>query len=137
MTSWFAFQGLNNNKAVSLTGFPETIATADGFHGYATQAEAESKPNSLNPLTKIEAQALLNQGISAGLPPIPSGLPSIPNPAAGFSTISDAVSSLVTNLEKGNFWLRIGEGLLGIILIAVSLAKMTGTDNVISKAIPR
>lgn len=43
------------------------------------------------------------------------------NPLSGLAAIGDFFS----RLSQANTWLRIGEGLLGIILIAVGLAKMT------------
>jgi hypothetical protein len=45
----------------------------------------------------------------------------------------DAIGTFFNDLEQGNTWLRIAEGALGIILIAVALAKLTGADNVIAK----
>ena len=50
--TWFAFQGLNSGKAVNLAGAQEKTATSEGFHGYATEAQAEANPNSVNILTR-------------------------------------------------------------------------------------
>ena len=39
---WFAFQGLEGGQAVNLSGSDEAEAIAAGFHGYATQAQAQA-----------------------------------------------------------------------------------------------
>jgi len=50
---------------------------------------------------------------------------------------SEAVGSAVTDqlgqLNLGAWFIRIGEVVLGIVLIGVGLAKLTGTTNAISK----
>lgn len=94
-----------------------------------TQAAADAKkefPNS-PPATG---------GLAPGLGQVPAGAVAAAT-GASYSGIANAASGFITGIESGNFWLRIGEGLLGILLIAVSLAKLSGADNVISKAIPK
>lgn len=58
----------------------------------------------------------------------------------GASAAAKAVTNAVTNdlfhgLNLQSWLIRIGEILLGLVLIGVSLAKLTGTSNVISKAL--
>ena len=43
------------------------------------------------------------------------------------------VSDVFHGLDFGNWILRIGEIVLGIVLIGVGIAKLTGTDNTIAK----
>lgn len=45
----------------------------------------------------------------------------LPSPLSGLAAIGD----FFHRLTEGNTWLRIGEGLLGIILIALGIARMT------------
>lgn len=47
--------------------------------------------------------------------------PSLPNPLSGLAAIGDFFG----RLTEGNTWIRIGEALLGIVLIAVGLARVT------------
>jgi hypothetical protein len=44
-------------------------------------------------------------------------------------------NDLFHGLNLQSWLIRIGEILLGLVLIGVSLAKLTGTSNVISKAL--
>jgi hypothetical protein len=49
----------------------------------------------------------------------------------------NAIGDFFNKLSEANTWLRIAEGLLGGILIAVSLAKLSGVENVVSKAVTK
>lgn len=135
--TWFAWQGMNNGKAVNLSGITEKMAVADGFHGYATEAQAEANPNSVNPLTRVEAEAFI-PGTFANNPAgsVANGLGNAAGNAAA-SAANSAFSGLFGGVNSSNFWLRLVEGILGIALIGVSLAKLSGTDNVITKVIPK
>ena len=57
--------------------------------------------------------------------------PSIPNPLSGIAAVGDFFSKL----GQANTWIRVGEALLGIILIGIGLARITGAQNLISKAV--
>lgn len=52
-----------------------------------------------------------------------------------------AVSSALTSLNplapvfQANIWLRVGEFVIGIVLLGVGLAKLTGAENFISNAV--
>lgn len=59
--------------------------------------------------------------------------PSIPgNPGAA---ISLGARDLFHGLDLGNVLLRIGEVLLGIVLVGVGVAKLTGTTNFVASAV--
>ena len=47
---------------------------------------------------------------------------------------STAVSDIFHGINFGNWALRLGEIILGVVLIGVGVAKLTGADNVIMKA---
>lgn len=53
--------------------------------------------------------------------PYTSGNPPVPNPLSGLAAIGNSFSQLT----QANTWLRLGGGVLGIILIAVGIARMT------------
>lgn len=45
------------------------------------------------------------------------------------------VTDFFGRLTQGNLWLRVSEVLLGIVLIGVGLARITGTQNVVSQVV--
>lgn len=49
------------------------------------------------------------------------------------TTSTQLFSGLLNVLQSGSLWLRIGEGVLGIVLIAVGVAKLTGAVPVATK----
>lgn len=51
---------------------------------------------------------------------------------AGASSI---VPDILGGLNLGNLILRIGEVILGVVLVGVGMAKITGAENLISKAL--
>lgn len=121
--TWFAFQGYNNGKAVDIAGSQEKEAVTLGFHGYGTEAQAEKQPNSVNVLTSWFVNAIIadyGYAVKAGEQPGgPHATLTPGNVIAG--TAQAAASSL-----WGSFpWLRIGEVVLGLVLIAVGVAKLT------------
>ena len=132
--TWFAWKGLNGGKAVNLTGLDEKAAAADGFHGYATQAEAQANPNSLNPLTRIEAEAFV-PGTFANNPD-----KSVAGAAgsAAASAIPPSVTGFLGDLSSANLWIRVAKVIIGGALLIVGLAKLTGADKsvaVLGKAV--
>lgn len=46
-----------------------------------------------------------------------------------------SIGDIWNGLNVGNVLLRVGEVILGIVLLGVGIAHVTGTDNVISKAV--
>lgn len=53
------------------------------------------------------------------------------------SATNSALSSLnpLAGLFQANLWLRVGEFVLGLLLVGVGLAKLTGAENFISSAV--
>jgi hypothetical protein len=45
-----------------------------------------------------------------------------------------AIGDFFSKLGQPNLWIRVGEVILGIALIGIGLAHLTGTDNLVSKA---
>lgn len=139
--TWYAFRNWANNSypPVNVAGLQEKTLTVWGFHGYATQAQAVMRPNSVNfanasivATIEKDYQAALSTGMQPGGPNANIGR-AVTNPA-GFA--KDAIAAdLLHGFNFGNWILRIGEILLGAVLIGVGVAKLTGTDNVISSAL--
>lgn len=138
--TWFAFKGLNGGKAVDVAGIYEKSAVADGFHGYATESEAESHPNAINPLTKLLAESVINGATSLKQVGAQPGGPNASNPVgavaqqAGNDLGLGNVDKLFGNLTQKSTWIRAGEIILGALLMAVGIAKLS-ESNGLAKAI--
>jgi hypothetical protein len=143
--TWFAFSGLNSGQAVNLAGTQEKQAVLEGFHGYATQAQAQAAPNSVNLLTRTFADAWIadyNAALKEQAQPGGANA-SIYNPATAASAAATGVANSIPGLSQigsffgalaqGNTWIRVAEGLLGIILIAVGLARITHAVPIATK----
>jgi hypothetical protein len=122
--TWFAFQGLNSGKAINLAGLQEKEATAEGFHGYSTQAQAQAHPNAINPITEVIADALIadyNDAVTEGAQPggpnnilTPSGLGGAITSAAESES---GVGSIINFIKQGSIWIRAAEILLGVVIL--------------------
>jgi hypothetical protein len=129
--TWFAFAGLNSGKAVDLAGAQEKIAVTWGFHGYAAESQAEAQPNSVNVLTKVEASALVaDYRAAVAQQSQPGGKnANILNPATAANAVATQATGTLTDflsrLSRGSTWIRVAEVALGLVLIAVGVAKMT------------
>lgn len=129
MATWFAFKGYGT---VQLAGVQEKQAVATGFHGYATKAQAEAKPNSVNLLQKplvnlLEAdyaQALKTESQPGGTNS------NLADPNSILGGIKDAAG---LNANITTWFIRVGEVVLGIVLVAIGVAKLTGVQNTIAK----
>jgi hypothetical protein len=141
--TWFAFQGYNS---INLAGSQEKEAVSLGFHGYATQAQAEANRNSVNffqkgPLNLLETDytKAVQEGAQPGGPndittPVGAAKAAaagsgIPNPLSGL----DAIGSFFGTLTEASTWMRVGEVVLGIILLAVGVSRMTKAVPVATK----
>jgi hypothetical protein len=90
-------------------------------------------------LTLAAAQAYKNAIGTGSIIPTPGtpivgsgpGAPRMPKITDPLQAIGD----FFAKLGQPNLWIRIGEALLGIVLIGVGLAHLTGVDNVINKAV--
>jgi hypothetical protein len=100
-------------------------------------ATANSSPDSLLYADYLFYEAELHAGIGLHGPYNSMAQLDAANPGAK-SVANDiginAVGDFFNQLKEGNLWLRIAEAALGIVLVAVALAKLTGADNYISGA---
>lgn len=130
--TWFSFQG--NRRDMNLSGVLEKQAAALGFHGYATQSQADANKNSVNLIQAPELDAIENSysigGGSGGITGADSPVP-VPNQSAPGTLGRD----ILGNVAVGNWFLRIGEILFGIVLAGVGIARLTGVSNAVSKAV--
>lgn len=96
----------------------ESINVVGNQSGYPNQLAAQQEANTYN--HSSVSSKVQQVGGTVG------GFPSIPNPLDIFH-----------GLNIGNILLRVGEVVLGVVLIAVGLAKVTGTDNLLASAIKK
>jgi hypothetical protein len=86
--------------------------------GYPTQALAQQAANRFNALSKDQRSA--------------GGKPLAPNLAAPALNLGN---DLLGKFNLSSWFLRIGEILLGLVLIGVGIARLTGAQNAISKIV--
>lgn len=119
--SWFY-----NSDSGSINEVPDIVAWPElhlglGWHGPFTSKDAAIAYYNLNKAA--------NPGWKA-----PTGLGgTIENTVPGVSTVVNAGSWLQGNIET--LFIRVGEVLLGLVLIGIGVASLTGTSNFVSKAV--
>jgi hypothetical protein len=139
--TWFAFKGYNNGQAVDLAGSQEKEAAALGFHGYATQAQAQAEPNSVNVLNSWAVNEIVADykiAVEAGEQPGgPNATPTPGNIVAGEASLAEnsipgvrQIATFLGDLGSRNLWLRVGKVVIGIALIIVGLVHLTGAGNI-------
>ena len=84
--------------------------------------------------------AKLQEGVQAGAGLIPKALKGVAEgigqvPGAKALSGLDAIGNFFSQLGQANTWIRIGEVLLGIVLIGIGLARITGTQNAVSSIV--
>lgn len=139
--TWFAFQGLNNGKAINLAGSQEKEAVIEGFHGYGTEAQAEQHPNSVNLITRgiadvwiADYKAAVKEGAQPGGPNnilTPQGAAgAVGSTIPGVQQIGDFFSAL----SSKNLWIRAAKIAIGGALVIIGLAHITGAGNAVAAA---
>ncbi len=148
-----------NGVVFTMTVFPGYVAwkslvpgpSSNGY-SYITNdadlilAEGNALPGSWKwfPISGAATQAMQAQaaakwagvtynGVSGGSPSA-----NIPNASKAVTSLDsgiNAVGDFTNKLSEGNTWVRIAEGILGIVLIAIALAHATGIDNDVTKAL--
>jgi|ERR1035437_3630369 hypothetical protein len=97
---------------------------------FNTQAQAQSASPSgglsyLGLLTQVAANTIMHQASNY--------------PATSASAVNTAITSnpldVIGHFNLGGWFLRVGEVLIGLVLIGVGVARMTGAQNIISSAL--
>lgn len=119
---------VDGTKGEVLAGPFTNGADADKWATAYFKSHPLAPPGIYNPST--------NAGASSGNPITSSGAlgNQIATGLAGFSGFA-GIDNFLGALMDANTWLRVAEGVLGVILIGVALGKITGADNVITKAV--
>jgi hypothetical protein len=152
MTLWFAFK--NDGHVYELNGIAEKELAATFAHGYPTEAKALANPNDpanaaqVTLLASFLASRSAGQGGTSGVLTIDNVNAhgqSIGHQGPGNNPVTNAVKKITDPLQaigdffsklgQANLWIRVGEVILGVILLAVGAARITHTENLISKAV--
>lgn len=108
---------------------------------YLTQVGQYSGPDSM-----VSDYCIYTVQVLTGHKPPPVGLP-VPNPldpgttpggkiAHGFSSTAEAITHFFDAVFDPTLWLRIGEVLIGLVLVGVGAAKLSGNVGSTLKKIP-
>lgn len=131
------FEWIYNSRSGAVNQLPWAIAEGQLHSGLGWHGPFNSKQEALD---YYKANAPANPGwhAPAGTSQILSEIPGTVGTAAKDATgaVVDTVKKdFLGGLDLNQLFLRIGEALLGIVLIAVGIAKLTGTANVVSKLV--
>jgi len=141
---WYTFKGIGRAYLVRRGSDASFSADTSGVHGYNTIEQAYTNPNGINPasqgtISQWNEQASLPAGggvlgvietVNITAPNTPGGQPSV---STQQNPTTAALGKLTGNWE--HILLRVGEILLGLILVGVGLARLTHAQNAISKAV--
>ena len=118
--------GALGNQAVWTVQQSDTKPPHSADEGpFSSQSQAQAAATALNEKEGILSDIQQLSG-SADQPSSPSQLDSIP----GLSQIGNFFGTLT----QANTWERVGMGILGVMLIGVGVAKLTGADKVVEEA---
>lgn len=106
------FAGSNYTLALTM------VSTGLAWGPYTTQSAA-----------RAELTALRN-----GTAPNPRGLGTA-TPGTPTESALDKIGDFVGRLSEASTWLRVGEVLLGIVLLAIGVARITGASNAVSSIV--
>jgi hypothetical protein len=112
---------------------------AETFQTFANQFHSEYPQYTAQQVLSAFLATELGASLSAGLPIAGQAVGSIPGAAA--KGAENAVKNLTNPLDLlgsfnlGSWFLRIAEILLGLVLVGVGVAKLTGASNFISTAV--
>jgi hypothetical protein len=129
--TWYVIRFQGQTYTENITGSGEKILTGLGIHGYATEAQAQAHPQTMNVLQGAAGGANVLAGVTAA--------PGVLQPgevAAGAGTAAQAapsITSFLQGLTSRQLWIRLAEGVLGVALILVAVAEL-GKGTAIGKA---
>lgn len=125
---WVAWKGYNGGKALSLGTLEQYEADALGFHGYPTEAQAEANPNSVNnPAQQAQVNAWVFNTQSLTQHTVNEANRVVPGAKAVTGAVTD-VGNFLSRLTSINTWIRVGEFILGAMLILAGALKLSGQD---------
>jgi hypothetical protein len=145
MSTWFAFKGYDT---INLAGIQEKYAVAIGFHGYATEAQANQNPNSVSFLQKPWLNAVETDYKLALAEHAQPGGANASNPlgATGQAVqtgVSDAANAAASSLglpklsNTRDFVVRAMKVIIGAMLIIIGVSSLLKGEGIsVPKAVP-
>jgi hypothetical protein len=143
---WYTFHGIGRAYLIKIGTDASFSADTSGVHGYPTIEQAYTNPNGVNAL----AQGTISQwdyqsslpfgGGTLGVvetanitaPATPGGTPTLSTPQ---NPTTAAAKDVWHGLNLDQILLRVAEVLLGLALIGVGIARITGAQNAISSVL--
>jgi hypothetical protein len=116
-------QLLKGTAGAAKPAMPGSAPAADAWKPPLVSPEGE-------PMTNPEGEVIPP---SSPLDPVVNTLGSV---VTSLQTLTDTLTTTISTLLSGGFWLRIGAFVVGALLIAVSLLKLSNVDKVVA-AIPK
>jgi len=131
-TPWTGnFQTDLNNVLAAMRAKGDT-QLATQFRQFALQEHAKDPSLPVSTILSIFIGQAAAGGIATGIGQTGTTLGQLPGAAA--KGAANAIESL-GGFNLGSWFLRIGEILLGLVLVGVGVARITGAQNVISKVV--
>lgn len=135
--TWYVIRWDGQTYTENLAGAAEKTLTALGIHGYATEAEAQAHPQTMNDLQAAlgGAQALAGTSGSATNIATPGGVAAGAGAAASDTT---SVASFLSRLTNPHLWLRVAEFLVGAAFLIIGLnALLHNPAGKVARAVPK
>lgn len=122
--TWFVINWNGQTYTENLSGVDEKVLSGLGIHGYATEAQAQANPQSMNDIQASLGGANVLAGVSGSATNIPTPGTVATGAGAVASTAPDYLGFL-KGLTSRELWVRIAEGVLGLALVLVAVAELS------------
>jgi hypothetical protein len=135
--TWYVIKWDGQTYTENISGADEKVLTGLGIHGYATEAEAQANPQTMNDAQAAlgGAQALAGVSGSATNIPTPGGTAAGAGQAASTaSSIDSAVTGFLGDLTQRALWLRVAKIVVGVALIIAGVVQLTHAQNIVATA---
>lgn len=125
--AWYTFPGWGTYELNGLAAFE---INATGAHGYPTEAQAQAHPNA----SVSGAQAIILSGFkAASTSPVGAGSTGVLQTPSSTGGLGGALHDFLGGVSVPSLFLRVGEVLLGLVLLAVGVAKLTNAIPVATR----
>jgi hypothetical protein len=121
--TWYTIRFQGQTYTENLVGASEKTMTALGIHGYATEAEAEAHPQTMNALQGALGGAQALGGVSGSVTNIDTPGSIVTGGATAAAAATTPLQWLQSLFTRANA-VRLAEGVLGLALVLVAVAKL-------------
>jgi len=127
--TWFDIKWGGQTYVENLTGADEKRLVLLGIHGYATQAEAEAHPQTMNTIQAALGGAQALAGVSGSVTNIPTPGGVVGGAATGAAAGSSLLGLHLSWPGADTFLGRALKIVIGGVLLLAGILKMTGADK--------